>query len=76
MSVRLTKSELIGVGWTAWVVVALLMLPLLGGSGYVVLMAVSALIVAAIPGAVCGSHVDAIVRTCWSSPPSTSPWSR
>lgn len=52
MSARLTKSELIGAGWTAWVVLALLMLPVLGVFGYGVLVVVSALILAAIPGTV------------------------
>lgn len=52
MTMGLTRSELIGVGWTAWVFVALLMLPVLDGSSYGILVAISALVLAAIPGTV------------------------
>lgn len=51
MSLRLSKSEVMGAGWAAWVVLALLMLPFLGGSGYLLLTAVSALVLAGVAGA-------------------------
>jgi hypothetical protein len=34
MTARFTGSQLVGVGWTAWVVLALLMLPVLDGPVY------------------------------------------
>jgi membrane protease YdiL (CAAX protease family) len=52
MTARFTKSQLVGVGWTAWVVLALLMLPVLDGPVYGGLVVVSALILAAVPGLV------------------------
>ncbi len=52
MLARYTKSQLVGVGWIAWVVLALLMLPVLDGPAYGILVAVSALILAVIPGMV------------------------
>ena len=52
MQVRLDKSQLVGVGWTTWVVLALLILPVLDGPAYGGVVAVSALILAVIPGTV------------------------
>lgn len=52
MQVRLDKSRLVGVRWTTWVVLALLMLPVLDGPAYGGVVVVSALILAVIPGTV------------------------
>ena len=52
MQVRLDKSQLVGVGWTTWVVLALLILPVLDGPAYGGVVVVSALILAVIPGTV------------------------
>jgi membrane protease YdiL (CAAX protease family) len=52
MTARFTKSQLVGVGWTAWVLLALLMLPVLDGPVYGGLIVVSALILASIRGLV------------------------
>ena len=50
MTARFAKPRLGGVGWTAWVVIALLMLPVLDGPMFGGLMAASALILAATVG--------------------------
>ena len=50
MATSPTRATLVWVGWTAWVVLALLLLEVLDGAAYGVLVPVSALVLAAIPG--------------------------
>jgi membrane protease YdiL (CAAX protease family) len=50
MATSPTRTNLVWVSWTTWVVLALLLLEVLEGAAYGVLVPVSALILAAIPG--------------------------
>jgi uncharacterized protein len=51
MAASPTRPNVVWVSWTAWVVLALLLLDVLDGAAYGVLVPVSALILAAVPGA-------------------------
>jgi membrane protease YdiL (CAAX protease family) len=61
-----SETHLVGVGWMTWVVLALLMLPILDGPAYGAVVAISAVVIAVIPGAVprttrAGDHQDLLV---------------
>jgi membrane protease YdiL (CAAX protease family) len=52
MRAHLSERPLVGAGWTVWVVLALLMLPVLEGPTYGVCVATSAMVLAVVPRAV------------------------
>jgi membrane protease YdiL (CAAX protease family) len=66
MPARVIEPHLVGVGWTTWVVLGLLMLPVLDGPTYGAVVAISAVVLALIPQAVprttrVGDHRDLLV---------------